>query len=205
MDGRGEGRAVAPDIGVDGEVIAGKQDGAAMAADVASDDDGVAGAGEGAGGAHAGADFADAGGGDEDVVDLALARDFGVACDDAHARLGGGRGHRGDDLLQVGDGEALLDDEGAREVFGNGAHAGQVIDGAADGEFADVPARELPGGDDEAVGREGEFALGGRQDGGVVRGELRIGEVSLEDPPIAKALSSMPSPPTSVTVTWSRL
>ena len=180
-EGTYEGGAVALYIGIDAVVASRKEDGGAVAADVAGDEDVVAGLGEGAAGLDAFHHFADAGGGDEEVVDLAAARDFGVAGDEVDAGFGGGFGHGGGDGVEVGKGEAFFNLEGAGEVAGAGAHACKVVDGAADGEFADVAAGEAPGAEDEAVGGHGDAGAFDGEDGGVVGGEVGAFEVFGEE------------------------
>ena len=184
LDGRGERRAVARDGSVDGEVAASDEDGGSVAADVARNDDGVACFGARAGGLSARQQLAEARRRDEDAVDLAAPGDFRVARDDAHAGSFSRLCHRGGDGVEVPQRESFLNLEGAGEVARHGAHAGEVVDRAADAELADVAARELPGRDDEAVRREGgpvrgEVADG--QDGRVVGGEVGVLEVMRKD------------------------
>ena len=155
-----------------------------MAADVARDNDGVASLGARAGGLSARQQLADARRRDEDAVDLAAPGDFRVARDDAHAGLCCRLCHRGGAGVEVPQRNALLNLEGAGEVARHGAHAGEVVDRAADAELADVAARELPGRDDEAVRREGGPACGevaDGQDGRIVGGEVGVLEVMRKD------------------------
>ena len=173
--------AVAGDVRVDLEFVAGEQDGAAVAAHVAGHDHGVAGTRERAGGADALGELSDAGGGDEDVVDLALARDLGVARHDADARFVGGLLHGGGDLFELGEGEPLLDHERAGEIERFRAHAREVVDRAADAELADVAAGELERRHDESIRGERDLSGVHGQDRGVVAGEIRVGEMRLED------------------------
>ena len=68
-----------------------------------------------------------------------------------------GRGrHRGDDPLQIGQGQPLFDDEPGAEPQRPGAAHAQVVDRAADGQLADVAAGEEEGADHVAVGGEGQ-------------------------------------------------
>ena len=62
--------------------------------------------------------------------------------------------HRGGDAAQVGDREALLDHEAGRERDRPRSRDGEVVDGAVDGEVADVAAGEEDRLDDVRVGRE---------------------------------------------------
>ena len=121
---------------------------------------------------------------DKDLVDLAAARDLRVAGDDAHAGLARRLGHRRCDGLEVLQRKALLNLEGAGEIARHGAHAGEVVDCAADAELADVAAGELPGRDDEAVRREGGPARGkgaDGQDSRIVGGEVGVLEMARKD------------------------
>ena len=111
----------------------------------------------------------DAGGGDVAAVGLAALDDLGVAGDDLHAGGLRGRGHRGDDPLQVGDREALLQDEPGRQVQRPGAAHGQVVHRAVDGQVADVAAREEQRRDHVGVGGEGQPAGRGAQRGAVLQ------------------------------------
>ena len=100
-------RGVAADGGLEAEVLAQRHDGHAVVADRAADQDAVAGPRAVARDLHARGHHADAGGGDEDAVALALFDHLGVAGDHRHAGLARGRGHRLDDALQVGQRESL--------------------------------------------------------------------------------------------------
>ncbi len=101
FDGVPERRAVAGDISLDVKVVAREQDRAAVAANVTGHDDGIACRCTGARGAGSRLDLADARRGDEDVVDLAAARDLRIAGDDAHAGLSGRFFHVAGDGLEV--------------------------------------------------------------------------------------------------------
>jgi hypothetical protein len=78
----------------------------------------------------------------EAPVRLASLDDLGVAGDDLHPRVLRGLGHRGDDAAEVGDREALLQDESCREVQRSGSGHGQVVDGPVHGEVTDVASGE---------------------------------------------------------------
>ena len=155
-----------------------------MAADVARDDDGIARFGARTGGMSALHALADACRRDKDLVDLAAARDLRVAGDDADAGRLSCLGHGGRDGLEILQRKALLNLEGAGEIARHGAHAGEVVDCAADAELADVAARELPRRDDEAVCREGGPARGegaDGQDGRIVSREVGVLEMARKD------------------------
>ena len=179
----GQRSAVGSDVRFDLEFVALEQDGAAVAANVAGDDDAVAGLCAGAAHVHVVRDDADAGGRDEHAVDLAFAGYLGVACDDLHADLLAGLRHALDDALEPCGLEPFLDDEPAGEVQGLRAHAGDVVDRAADGQLADVPAGEFRGGHDEPVGGHGEASLRTGQHRGIVRRQQVVVKIFLEQAP----------------------
>ena len=86
------------------------------------------------------------------------------------------------DPAQVGDGEALLDDEAGREPERRRAGDGEVVDRAVDGELADVAAGEEERLDDVGVGREGEPRAAHLADGGVAElVEQRVRELLEEE------------------------
>ena len=96
---------------------------------------------------------ADAGGRDEDAVGLAALDHLGVAGDDRHAGCPRRRAHAVGDALEIGERKALLDDEARREIERLGARHRDVVDGAVDGERADVASGEKQRRDDIGVGR----------------------------------------------------
>ena len=96
----------------------------------------------------------DAGGVDEDPVAVAAIDDLRVAGDDGHSGVGGGRCHRLDDHAELSQREAFFQDQSDAEVAGDRAAHGDVVHGAVDGEFPDVPAGEEAWADDERVGGE---------------------------------------------------
>ena len=91
-------------------------------------------------------------------VGLAAFDDLRVAGDDRDSGCPGGGPHRGDDAPQVGNRKALLDHESGRQPERPRADHREVVDGAVDGELADVAARELERVHDVRVGREREPA-----------------------------------------------
>ena len=179
----GQRGAVGGDVRFDLEFVALEQDGAAVAADVAGNDDGIARFRAGAAHVHVIRDDPDAGGRDEHAVDLAFAGHLGVPGDDLHADFLAGLRHGFDDALEPCGLEPFLDDEPAGEVQGLCAHAGDVVDRAADGQLADVPAGEFGGGHDEPVGGHGKASLRAGQHRGVVRRQQVVVEIFLEQAP----------------------
>ena len=112
-------------------------------------------------------DLADTGRGDEQAVGGATLHDLGVTGDDLDRRLGGGGRHAGADLVQAGDLETLLDDEGGGQTQGPGRRRGQVVDRAGHRQAADVAAGEGERLHDVGVGGEGDPS-GSREGGGIV-------------------------------------
>ena len=88
----------------------------------------------------------------------------------AHAGRSGGLGHRRHHAAERFHGQALFEDEACAEIRRPGPGHRQVVDGAADGQLADVAAGEEQGVDDVAVGGEGQAGTVGGQHGAVVRG-----------------------------------
>ncbi|MNG90609.1 hypothetical protein D3C79_495060 [compost metagenome] len=124
---------------------------------------------------------ADPAGVDEQLVRRPPRHHLGVAADDAGAALGQFGGHGLDDAGEIGVGEALLDDEAAAQVLGPGPHHGEIVDGAGDGQLADVAPLEEERGDGEAVGGEGDGALH-RQQGRVFTAQQDlVAEVAEEE------------------------
>ena len=109
----------------------------------------------------------DAGGVDEQAVGLAALDHLGVAGDDGDA--GGARGfaHRAGNAIEIGERKALLDDEAGGEIERTRAAHGDVVDGAVDGERADVAAGKEQRRDHERIGRH-HHAAGRDIEGGLV-------------------------------------
>ena len=105
----------------------------------------------------------DPGGVDVAAVGLAPLHDLRVPGDDADPRRSSGVAHGRGDPDQVGDGEALLEDEARRQVQRRRAGHGQVVDRAVDGQVTDVAAGEEQRRHDVGVG--GEREPGARPDG----------------------------------------
>ena len=135
-------RAVGDHGGAEVDALAHAHDRHAVFADVAGDDDVVAGACAFGSDVHSVGHQPDAGGVDEEPVRTALSDDLGVPGDDADARLCRGLAHRLGDGAEDLDLQALLDDESRRQSEGLSTAAGEVVDGAVDGEVADVAAGE---------------------------------------------------------------
>ena len=152
-----------------------------MTAHVARHDDGIARLGLGARRRRALNDFAHARGGDEHAVNLAAAGHLGVSGNQRDACLLGGGGHGIGNAPQVIEGVTLLNHEGAREIARTRPHAREVVHRAADGQLADVAAREERGRHDEAVGGHGDLAGGAVEHRRVVRREERALEACRKD------------------------
>ena len=105
---------------------------------------------------------ADPRGRDVQAVGRTLADHLGVAGDDLDACLCGGGGHVLDDHPELGDLEALLDDEGNRQPRRARPHHGKVVDRPVDGEVPDRAAREVTRLHHEGVRAERQ-SLAGRQ------------------------------------------
>ena len=135
-------------------------------------------------GDRVGEDASHPGRGDEDAVPLAVLDDLGVAGDQLDSGLIGRPGHRRDDLLQIGQRKALLQDERRRHPAGQRPAGRQVVDRAVHGQRADVAAREERRTDDEAIGRERQLRLAQVQVRAVVvAGQLVTREMLVEDVP----------------------
>ena len=119
-------------------------------------------------------EHADAGGVDEAAVAVALLDHLGVAGDDVHARLGGRLTHGDEDPLEVRDREALFEDEADAQVERLGAAGRDVVDGAADGQPADVAAGEEERVHHVGVGGHRDARARERQRGGVVQALERL-------------------------------
>ena len=158
---------IAFDGSVEADVLAFGEDRNSVIAEVTAEQDEVAGAGVGGGEVDAGADASDAGGVDENAVALALFDHLGIAGDDLDAGRFGGLAHGFGDAREHVDGEALFQNERGAEVERFGAAHGEIVDGAVDGERADIAAAEEERFDDEAVGGEGE-ALGADLEDGLI-------------------------------------
>ena len=154
IDERGEVGGVGLDVGLDVELPSGEHDRDAVVADGARNEHRVARPGGAGPEGQRALDHAHAGGVDVAAVGEALLDHLGVAGDDLHTGRPGRRRHRGGDRLEVGDGKALLEDEGGGQVQGAGAPDGEVVDRAVHREVPDVAPREEERMDDERVGGE---------------------------------------------------
>ena len=110
------------------------------------------------------------------VVAVCAAASSGVA----HACLGRRLGHGRSVRFHLRQGKAFFQDEGAGHIQGLRAHAGQVVDGAADAELADVAAGKLRRRHDEAVRRKSQVRAADGQEGRVVGRKFRIRKMSFK-------------------------
>ena len=99
---------------------------------------------------------ADARGVDEELVGAAAPDHLGVAGDDGDAGARRRRARRLDDAAQIGERQALLEDEGERQRQRPRAADGEIVDRAVDRQLADVAAGKEDGRHDVGVGGEGE-------------------------------------------------
>ena len=93
---------------------------------------------------------------DKESIGFAALDDLGVAGDDGNTCLTCRLRHRGDDAAQVADGETFLQDEACREIERFGTCHGQVVDGAVDCQFSNIPSREEEGAYYVGVGCESQ-------------------------------------------------
>ncbi len=130
-----------------------RHDGDAVIADGPREQDRVARPRAIAGDLNPGRHDADAGGVKEQSVGLAALDHLGVAGNDCDA--GGARrlAHRTGDALEIGERESLLDDEAGGKIKRARAAHGDVVDGAVDGERADIAAGEEQRRDHKRIGR----------------------------------------------------
>ena len=144
------------DLHLEAQALADAHDGDAVQPDRTGEDDGVAGGRPIRADGDARGHEPDAGGVDEETVGRSPIDDLRVAGHDSNAGPSRGPGDRFGDPPQLVDRQAFLDDVGERQRQRLGAHHGQVVDRAVDGQLADVAARELERADDERVGGESE-------------------------------------------------
>ena len=114
---------------------------------------------------------------DDQAVELALAHDLGVAGHDAGARFGASRAHRIANAFQIRNGKASFNDDRASEPHRfRGTHHCQVIDGAANGQPADIATGKEERFDDIGVSSQHQEAIAHRNRRAVVHsGEARAG------------------------------
>ena len=108
----------------------------------------------------------DAGGIDIDAVAFPGVYDFCVAGHDGYPAGAGFFRDGVDDFLKVGKGKSFFNDEGQTQVFWQSPCHADIIYCPAHRQASDVPAREAPRGDDEAVGGKYQFLTAGK-DGAV--------------------------------------
>ena len=151
-----------------------------MAPHITGDKDRVTGLCLCAAGFHAGEDFAHTGGGNEHTIYLSLACHLGIAGYDLHTSLLGGFLHGSRNLLQLVHGEALFNHKRTGEVSGLCTHTGKIVDGAADGQLADISARKKRRRDNKAVCGHCHFSLGRLQHCRIVCGKAGICKMFLK-------------------------
>jgi hydrogenase maturation protein HypF len=149
-------RGVRANVCLDVQLTAGQHDRDAVITDRPGHDDGVTRLRPRDAKGAVPVDETDPGGVDIAAVSLAPLHDLRVPGDDADARRRGGIPHGLGDPGQVGDREALLEDEAGRQVHRRRARHRQVVDGAVDGQVADVAAGEEQRGHHVGVGGERE-------------------------------------------------
>ena len=111
---------------------------------------------------------ADSGGVDKEPVAFAAVDDFGVARDQLHSGPVRRLAHGVQDPPEGAHGESLLENEpGAQPTGARPAH-GQIVDGAVDGQCADVASREKERADHKRVGGERDGAVSGAEHRAVV-------------------------------------
>ena len=99
----------------------------------------------------------------EATIAFAPLNDLGVAGDHRHAGLARRPAHRLGDPLEVGQREALLEDEARAQVERRGAQHGHVVERAVHGQAADVAAGEEQRRDHVAVGGHHQAVAGGHR------------------------------------------
>ncbi len=124
---------------------------------------------------------AQSGGRDEHTVALASFNHLGVAGHDRHTGRCRGLGHRDDDAFEVGEREALLEDESRGEKKRSGAAHRDVVQRSVDRERSDIAAGKEQRRDHMAIGRHHQPArhdVETRRIVGLV--EDRIAQVTVE-------------------------
>ena len=188
-----KGGAVRQDLGFELKVLAFRQHRDAVIAKRAADEDRVAGAGSVSRDVDAFRHDADAGRRDENAVAFAFLDHLRVTRDDGRARLAGGSRHAGDDAVEIGQREPLLQHEGCGEIERARAGHGHVVDRAMDRERADVSAGKEQGRDDMRVGCHDETPCANVEGGLIVAlGEVGVAEMAMEE--IADEFGGGPPP-----------
>lgn len=134
-------RAVALDPLLEAQAFADRKQMDGVVAYLSAEDDAVARLNAGHA-QRATAEFTNAGRIDEDLVCRALADDLGVAGDDLHACFLGRLADRADRLPQPRQRQTGLQDQAERQVAWGCAHDGEVVNGAADSDLADIAIAE---------------------------------------------------------------
>ena len=151
-----QGRGVTRHRGLELQVGTRGHDGHTVLGDGAAEHDDVAGARAVGGDRPRVLDHADAGGGDETAVGLAAVDDLGVSGHDRDIGRLRRLPHRGHDAIEIGEREALLEDERGGQVERARAGHREIVHGAVDREVADVAAGEEQRRDDIRVRGERE-------------------------------------------------
>ena len=146
-----QGAAVTAQVPFHRQFAPGHHDGGTMTAHAAADQHRVPGA-QGIPAKTRGAQHADARRVDVQPVGAAPLHHLGVAGYDLYPGLPGGAGDGLYHRAQILGGEPLLQNQGEAQVKRFTPCHADVVDGTADGQLSDVPARELPGGHHKTVG-----------------------------------------------------
>ncbi len=109
----------------------------------------------------------DPGGVDEYFVTASSRGHFGVAAYDFHPCLERGISHGLHDRSQIFDGEPLFENQPHRQGYRLCAAHGQIVDGAVDGQIADVAAREKNRVNNITIGSEIKIPLRRGNAGGI--------------------------------------
>lgn len=148
----------------------------AMAAQIATEQNRITGAN--AGGANVVGVFnhAYAAGIDKNTIAFAPIHNFGISGDDAHASPPGRPLHGLDDIPEGFHRQPFFEDEPDAEVEGPRSAHGEIINGAMDGEGADITAGKKQGLDHVGIGGEGDAARGHGQGNGIMVGGVLPGD-----------------------------
>ena len=147
-------RAVGHHHGAEVDSLAHTHDRYAVLADIARDDDVIAWAGLLGSDAHTLGHHTHTGGVDEKTVGTASSDDLGIAGDDADPGLNSRYAHALRDGAEDLHLQALFEDKAGRQPERLGTTAGKVIDGAVDGEVADIAAGKEQWIDDIRIGSQ---------------------------------------------------
>ena len=149
-------RGIAVHLSFELEAFAFSKNSDAVIAKVAAHENYVAGTGLTGRKRKAFTDAANAGGVDEKAVGTSLLYNFRIAGDDLDARICRGLVHGGDNALQCFQGKTFFQNEGGTQPERNGTTHGEVIDGAVNGERADVSTAKKKRFYYKRIGRDGK-------------------------------------------------